>query len=124
VGDERSEPEEFAVDVFAVLAGYAEVPLAGVELSSGGHVPFPQLVLGPTYRNHRHALGRRVHSDRLQQVLLGGNEPVPAGHLSGDPYTLALDDDVPPVGGNRPPPSSTAPGTVVHVFARTSSARC
>ncbi|MEU2427763.1 hypothetical protein ABZ619_43455 [Streptomyces sp. NPDC007851] len=40
------------------------------------------------------------------------------------PPARAAGDPAGPVGGSGPPSPSTAPGTVVHVFARTSSARC
>jgi len=40
------------------------------------------------------------------------------------PPVRAAGDLACPVGGNRPSSPSTGPGTVVHVFARTSSARC
>ncbi|MCX5357584.1 hypothetical protein OG864_02335 [Streptomyces sp. NBC_00124] len=56
------------------------------------------------WRHHRHALGLGIHTDRLQQVLLDGHEPVPPGYLPGDPHSevLALDDDVPRPGRERP----------------------
>ncbi|WP_327722150.1 hypothetical protein OG381_47260 [Streptomyces sp. NBC_00490] len=45
-----------------------------------------------------------MQTDRLKQVLLDGHEPVPSGHLPGDPHpeVLALDDNVPRPGRERP----------------------
>jgi hypothetical protein len=55
-------------------------------------------------------------------ALTGGISLSPSSPRS--PPVRAAGDPACPVGGSRPPSPSTAPGTVVHVFARTSSARC
>lgn len=89
VGDERSEPEKFAVDVLAVLARHAQVSLAGVELPCGDHVPVPQLILGAPYRPGSGPRSGSIPRLSMRLCCAGVGVSLP-GRLPGDPNGQVL----------------------------------